>query len=604
MKKIFDFIKRNQHVLVFILVFVAACLISTEMFARMGGAGGSRSGSGGDGIGQLIFMLFMMLPFPFNWIAVIALVVGVFIFRKLKKRGSILNKVPGNQVPTKKDEKGLASFKQMHPEFKEDVFVEKVKTAFTEIQNAWAEKNIKRVRRFISDGMYQRVNTQFKMMNILAQRNELEKLTIKSVTIDKIQSDGSFDVIHVGILASVKDKFVSDKYPNLNETHFEEFVEYWSFIRKTSATGKDMYSTYNCPNCGGDLSNSEMGDVCKCPYCGTFTNSGEFDWVLAEITQADDYVTTSHLHDMSNTLSNKIEEITDADDDFAVQLIEDKASNGYLQIQTARVMKDAKIMRRFVSDDFYAKFETTMKAEDHFVYNRIFLNDVTLIGALQKDGKNILALAIKSSFQRVKIVDGKVNLIDFAVTSKNEVMMMSKDIITEENKGSLYAHQCPSCGGTISDTTDMNCPYCGNLLNSTKNEWIVTDLMGQQEYLNYFKANSNLFIANVNPKKLDAMYKVRDFAFNNVLVMIAADGVFDVEEVNFANKLAKKWGYAPSKLEGMIDMARNNQLVVRMPEEKKDREKIYKLMHKAAAIDGNISSEEQALLDSIKQQYL
>jgi predicted lipid-binding transport protein (Tim44 family) len=608
MKKIFGFIRRNQHLLLFLVVFAGAFLISTEMFARMGGGGGGSSSggssSGGDGIGQLIFMLFMLLPFPLNWIAIIAVIVGVFVFSKLKKRGSILNKVPGNQVPTKKDNKGLTSFTQMHPDFKEEEFIQKVTKAFTEIQNAWAQKNIKLVRRFISDGMYQRVNTQFKMMNILAQRNELEKLNIKSITIDKIESDGAFDIIHVGILASVKDKFVSNKFPNLNETHFEEFVEYWSFIRKTSATGKDMYSTLNCPNCGGDLSNSDMGDVCKCPYCGTFTNSGEFDWVLAEITQADDYITTSHLHDMSNTLANKIDEITDSDSEFAVQLIEDKASNGYLQLQTARVLKDPKIMRRFVSDDFYSKFEVKMQSEEHFVYNRIFLNDVTLIGALQKDSKNILALAIKSSFQRVRIVNGKAQLLDFAVTSQNEVLMMSKDIITEENKGSIYAHQCPSCGGTVSDTTDMNCPYCGNLLNSTKNEWIITDLLSQSDYLNYFKANSNLFIANVNPKKLDAMYKVRDYAFNNVLIMIAVDGVFDVEEVNFANKLAKKWGYAPSKLEGMIDMARNNQLVLRMPEERKEIEKIYKLMQKAASVDGNISSEEQSLLDSIKTQYM
>ncbi len=614
MKKILDFVKKHQHVIVFIFVVIAACLISTETFARMGGGGGSSSSSsGGDGgigglIIYLIFVLFRNLPPPFDTIVPIAiiilLVIGTLIYSKLKRRGSILNKVPGNQVPTKTDTKGLTTFTQIHPDFKEEEFVKKVTKAFTEIQNAWAQKNIKLVRRFISDGMYQRVNTQFKMMNILAQRNELEKLNIKSITIDKVDSDGAFDVIHVGILASVKDKFISDKYPNLNETNYEEFVEYWSFIRKTAATGKDMYSTYNCPNCGGDLTNSEMGDVCKCPFCGTFTNSGEFDWVLAEITQADDYVTTSHLHDMSNTLGNKIEEISDSEKDFAVQLIEDKASNGYLQLQTAKVLKDPKIMRRFVGDEFYSKFEVMMKSENDFIFNRIFLNDVTLIGALQKDSKNILALAIKSSFQRVKIVNGKAQLIDFAVTSKNEVMLMSKDIITAENKGSLYAHQCPSCGGTISDTTDMNCPYCGNLLNSTKNEWIITDLMNQQDYLNYFKAHSNLFIANVNPKKLDAMYKVRDYAFNNVLVMIAADGVFDVEEINYANKLAKKWGYAPSKLEGMIDMARNNQLVIRMPENKKDCEKIYKLMHKAAAIDGNISSEEQALLDSIKQQYL
>ncbi|MDD4150519.1 MAG: TIM44-like domain-containing protein [Bacteroidales bacterium] len=605
MKKISIFLAKNKQILFLILLVASACLISTDIFARMGGAGGSNSGGGGgDGIGELIFMIFMLLPFPLNWIVVVGLLIGVFVFSKLKKQGSILNKVQTSQIPSKKDEKALASFKLLHPDFNENQFHDKVKTAFTDIQNAWAAKDINRVRRFITDGMYQRVNTQFKMMNILEQRNDIEKLTIKSTVIDKIESDGLYDVIHVAVFASIKDKFISDKYTNLNTASFEEFVEYWSFIRKVSAKGTDMYSTYNCPNCGGDLSGANLSDVSKCPYCGTFTNSGEFDWVLAEITQADDYAATNYLHDLSNTLSSKIEDILDTDENFAVQLIEDKASNGYLQIQTARVMKNPKLTRRFVSDDYYNKLENLLKSEEHFVYNRIFLNDVTLIGALQKDNRNTLALAIKSSFQRVKIIDGKAQLIDFAITSKNEVLMMSKDIAASENKGSVYAQQCPSCGGIISDTTDINCPFCGNLLNSTKNEWIITDIMSQEEYTNYYATNSSLFIANVNPKKLDALYKVRDYAFNNVLIMVAADGVFDSAELEFVNKLAKKWGYAPSKLEGMIDMAKNNQLVLRMPEKPKDCEKIYKLMHKAASIDGNISPEEQNLLDSIKEEYL
>ncbi len=591
----------------FIFIVLIATLVSTDMYARMGGAGGgsrSSGGSGGgDGIGALIFYLFMMLPFPLNWIVVIALVVGIFVFSKLKKQGSILNKVQGSIIPGKKDVKGLAAYKQLHPDFNEEQFVQKVSKAFTDIQAAWSEKDISKVRRFISDGMYQRVNTQFKMMNILKQKNILEKLEIKSVIIDKIETDGVFDVIHVGVYASIKDKFVSESYANLNSASFEEFVEYWSFIRKNSAVAKDMYNTYNCPNCGGDLS-ANMGDMCKCPYCGTITNSGEYDWVLAEITQADDYVTTSHLHDMSNTLANKVEEISDSDSEFAVQNIEDKASNGYLQIETARVMKDPKLMRRFVTDEYYNKFEIEIKSASHFVYNRIFLNDVTLIGALQKDNKNILALSVKSSYQRVVINGGKAQLLDMAVTSKNEVVMMSKDILSGQNKGSIYAHQCPSCGGTISDTTDLNCPYCGSQINSTKNEWIISDIMSQNDYLNYFRENSNLFIANVNPKKFDAMYKVRDYAFNNILIMIAADGVFDAEEIDFAKKMAKKWGYAPSKIEGMLDMAVNNQLVLRMPEDRKDREKIYKLMVKTAAVDGNVSPEEQALLDNVRAQYL
>ncbi|MFH2094422.1 MAG: TIM44-like domain-containing protein, partial [Bacteroidota bacterium] len=478
-----------------------------------------------------------------------------------------------------------------------------VKTAFIDIQKAWEAKDMGKVRKYISDGMYQRLNTQFKMMDMLGQKNTLDKIEVKNIYIDKIDSDGLFDIVHVAVHANIVDRFVSEKYKELNSGGTEEFVEYWSFLKKRGIAEKDMFSSDNCPKCGAEMSKT-AGEVAKCEFCGTITNSGEYDWVLSEITQADDYISSNPAVVKAGNLQDKVRELVAGSDDFAVQLIEDKASNGYLQIQTARVMKDTKILRRFVSDEAFEKLSKQFEAEQPFVYNRLFLNDVTLIGAMQKENKNVMMVAIKSSYQRVTLTEKKANLIDPAVTSKTEVIIMAKDIQSGASKGSLYAHSCPNCGGPVGDTLDLNCQFCGAELNSTSNEWIITDLMSQQEYYNFYSANGASFIAKVDPDKLDALYKVRDYAFNNVLIMIAVDGVFDNEEMEFAQKMAKKWGYNVDKIQPMFQMAQSGKLVIRMPEDQKMREKIYKLMDKAAQIDGNISPEEQNLLDSIRSQYL
>jgi rubrerythrin len=604
MRKIQDFFKREHKTIGIFILIILGTFFYHDLAAQFGGGGGSggSDSGGGDGLGELIFFLLMLLPFPYNYISVVVLLVGVFFFNKLKKQGSILNKIPSNKVPVNHNLKDLKAFKEMHPEFDESEFIAKTGKAFYDLQKAWSDKDISLVRRYISDGMYQRVNTQFKMMDLLDQTNPMEKLSLKKEVIDKIESDGSFDVIHVAIYASIKNKYVSGKYPNLNIPIYEEFVEYWSFIRKNGASGVDMYSTYNCPNCGGLLPN-ETGDVSKCPFCGTITNSGEYDWVLSEITQADDYVTTNYLHDLSDSLYTKLENIMDTDPDFSKQIIEDKASNGFLQIGTAKVYKNADIMKRFVSDELFTRLKLDIETGPPFVYNRIYINDVTLIGALQKDGNNTLAVYIRSSFQRVSIINGKATFIDNSVMSRQNVMLMTRDINFLSNKGSLYAYQCSSCGGALQDTTDMNCPYCGSLLNSYKHEWIITDIMTQESYLTYYKENSKYFVANIDSKNIDKHMKVRDYAFNNVLIMIATDGVFDDEEMIFARKLAKKYGYSTKKVEGLFDMAKNNKLVIKMPESAIEREKIYKLMHKAAAIDGNICSDEQKLLDDVKSQY-
>ena len=160
-----------------------------------------------------------------------------------------------------------------------------------------------------------------------------------------------------------------------------------------------MYSSFNCPNCGGDLS-ADMGDMCKCPYCGSITNSGEYDWVLSKITQADDYFINERHNIYTDKIIDKVEEISSEDENFAVQIIEDKVSNGYLQIETAKVFKDANYIKRFVTDNYLNKFQYKLNQESNFYYNRIFLNDVKLIGALSKDRKNILTVAVTCSNQR------------------------------------------------------------------------------------------------------------------------------------------------------------------------------------------------------------
>ncbi|HEY1040343.1 MAG TPA: hypothetical protein VGF30_13095, partial [Bacteroidia bacterium] len=161
-------------------------------------------------------------------------------------------------------------------------------------------------------------------------------------------------------------------------------------------------------------------------------------------------------------------------------------------------------------------------------------------------------------------------------------------------KGSLYAHSCPNCAGPIQDTLSVNCQYCGSAVNSTKFEWIISDLQSAHDYQNSMNGGT------VNPKELDELFDVRDYAFNNVMLIIGADGSFANEEIEYANTLAKKWNYKPEKINGMFDLAKQGQLVMRLPEDHKKATKVYNMMEKAALADGNISSEEKAILDDVK----
>ncbi len=565
--------------------------------ARAGGSGGSSGDSDSDsgGIIAILYAIFRFIPFPYNIIVVVIVGVGYWYISKNVKSKSVLNEIPSGHSDMADQTGELAMFQAANPAFDPTAFKGKVKTAFTEIQDAWEKQDLSKVRKWISDGVYQRFNTQFIMMQTLEQKNFIKNLNVKNVVIDSIEADGEFDIINAAIQFEMEDSFVCEKFKQLNEEGHYEDVEYWTFIRKKGVAEKDMFHSTNCPKCAGELP-PDGGEVSKCPYCGTTTYLGDYDWVLAEITQAADYVNEPKRFDKSGAQTQQVRQAINAKSDFSVQLMEDKASNGYLQIMTAFVKQKPENLRRFVDDTLFEKLSARIKSEKPFVFNRLFLNNVTLMDAYTRDGKNNLVISIKRSSQRLSLVNGKVDLIDPSVFATNEIVIMSRDANAEQPKGSLYAHACPSCGGPIGDTLNLKCQFCGSAVNSTKFEWIISELTTAHEYQNSMSAGS------VKPSELDELFDVRDYAFNNVMLIVGADGVFADEEMEYANSLAKKWNYKPDKISGMFDMAKQGQLVMRLPEDHKKATKVYTMMEKAAMADGNISNEEKQILDEVKRR--
>ncbi|PLW93023.1 MAG: hypothetical protein C0592_07770 [Marinilabiliales bacterium] len=587
-----------------VLFVLILLLVVAEAYARAGGGGGGGGGGGDDGIVGLIIYLLMALPFPWNIIAIGVLLLLLYLGRKKRKQASVLNKMPQQGVV--KTDPSYQKFLAANPSFNEEGFKKKVEIAFHGIQKAWMEQDMKSVRKFISDGVYQRFHTQFVMMQELGQRNELKDIKLHSMTMTKVRVDGLYDVIDVAIHASMTDHFKSEKFKNLGSGGYESFVEYWSFLKKRGESKGDLYSGQHCPNCGAELSDIQ-GEISKCKYCGAITNSGEYDWVLSEITQADDYTFSTAMAHKQGNLDAKIAKMLFLDKNISMQLLEDKASNAFLQIETARVKQDASMARRFMTDDAYNSFRTGIQT-DKFVYNRIFLNDVSTIGAWTENGMNSVAFYIRMSAQKVRIVTNEkgtqfADLLDPTVRINAKVLVLTRAADAVKPKGSLYTHQCPNCAGILKDTTDLKCPYCGAIVNSPKTEWVVEGVYSIGQYKQKTSGQQVDNMVGMGADTFDKLLDVRDYAFNNAMLMMAADGVFTEEEKDMAHKLAKKFGYKPEKVQPVMEMALNKKLVLRMPDDPKKHGKIIKLMEKAAMIDNDMHPKEKELLDFVKSNF-
>jgi len=587
-----------------VLLTLTLLLFSGFAQAVAGGAGGGDSGGGGGGDGgfilEIIFWIIFSLPFPYN---IIALVILAFLAHRATKNfrsASGLNRIPSVPAASEKTFVLPASFITRNPGFAPISLLSKANTAFTAIQQAWSNQDMSPARRWISDGIWQRFNTQFAMMRQLGQTNIVSNVRIRKSYIASIEEDGQFDIAHVGIYYTADDDFVSAKYPQLDRRGPLEILEYWSFVRKAGVAEKDLYHSNQCPSCGAELP-TDMGEVARCASCQTVCTLGDYDWVLSEITQADDFVNTNTRLTKSGNFTQRIRGALAADGDFSIQSIEDKASNAYMQIMTAQVTRQPEKMRRFVSDQAFETLAQRHAQQAPFVFNRLYLNSVAAIDHYRADGKDNLVVALKRTAQRVSVSvsEARLTLLDQGMYASNEIMILSRDTGASKAHASLYAHACPACGAPVGDTLDLKCAYCGELLNSTSREWIVTALLTAEEYKALADGKKSAMATGVKTTQLDPLYAARDYVFNNALMMLGIDGELSPDELAFAQRLARHMGYDAKKLTGMFEIAKNRTLALRLPEDRKTAIKVRRLMEKAARADQNISATEQALLDEV-----
>jgi len=600
-----------------ILFFVI--LISVEIFARMGGAGGGDSGgggggdfgsgsSGGDGDGDggefialiiYAFVYLASLPFPMNVISFAVLIFLAWLGYRKYRTGSPLNafkKVEAGIVPENRLTADIAGLKN----FNQKEFTDKMKKAFFEMQMAWSEKKLGKVRKFISDGMYQRFSVQMMMMDELKQTNKIKTLDLKEFKIVMVESEPENDIIHVQVKAYIADQFLSGRFPELDQKFNETFVEYWTFARKKNATGNDIYTDDKCPNCKAVLPEN-MGEVSVCESCGSFTNLGDHDWVLCEITQLAQFIRLSQNNSSRSSLLNSVYQRIG--ENFSAQWLEDKASNAFLQLKVAHAMRDVNRIRRFSTKEFAEKFKIADK--DGLLYNRLFIEQVTMVN-LFEDGENIIApFHINFMEQRVRVADNKLEIIDNVPYANEVYVLLTKKKKSTAGRFSAFAHKCSSCGATAADSLKLECEYCGNVLNDDSKDWIVYDYLNISDYMAFRNSMSNAVYNSKQERKVEKVdIDIRDYALNNMMVIMSADGSLSDKERDHAFAMAKKMGYNAKNVSALWELSASGKLGVKMPDEKKKREKVYKIMEKAAMADDEMSPAEESVLKEIREKFL
>ncbi|MEQ1862937.1 MAG: Tim44-like domain-containing protein, partial [Chthoniobacteraceae bacterium] len=330
---------RRLHRARWVLVVCFLLLSTGWLWARAGGGhssggggggsssssgGGSGGGGGGDLIGLIRFFWWLNTRHPLIGVPVTTGVI-YFFYRSAKagKRGyqGVVISRGAAAAAQNVVQPGLRALQKADAAFSRNAFEARVRVAFQKLQSAWCEQSLVTVRPFISDGIHERFSLQFEEQHALGYRPVMENLSIASSDFAQVECGPVFDVITVRFSARAHDYRVDaasgQKIPGSEEE--ANFVEYWSFLRtrgsQTKLTKGGLIEG-NCPNCGAPVA---MNQGAKCEHCQALLRSGEFDWVLAEITQENEWRPR-------RTPPPGAVQIRETDPGFSVQDLEDVTS--------------------------------------------------------------------------------------------------------------------------------------------------------------------------------------------------------------------------------------------------------------------------------------
>lgn len=580
-----------------------------------GSHGSSSSGGGGGGdIGLLIdllrFWFWLVSDYPaFGWPITGVTVYGIYrLYAKGDKayKGSVIRRGAG-AADANALQAGLRELRTEDPGFDVNIFTDRVTNAFTKLQRAWCEQSLVSVRPFISDGIHERFSLQFDEQRALGYRYQMEGLNVRECRIGQIECTPVFDVVTMRIGASAKDQRVSAETgkPIPGSQEASNFVEYWSFIRtrgSKSLLNKAGLIEGQCPNCGAPI---ELNQGAKCQFCQALLRSGQYDWVLAEITQEGEW--SGRTTPPPGTLR-----IRETDPGFNVQTLEDVTSVIFWRKAAADRLGKIDPMRKVAAPEWCENYATQLTVEPGRA--RAFQGDcavsaVDTVGVIPGEPEERALVEVRSLSRNSTVApDGTVHFIgSFAMRQSLFVLTRRPGTQSLPDKALDSAH-CPNCGGAVMADTSNACEFCGTVLNDGAHGWVLRAIWpstsGEARSL---IAQAVAGSARDQPQFESLRSPARSGAGGGLAWMVNAvltEGEQADDSLReMLRKAAERQSVSESQLDEMIDMATAGQMEIPEPQNAVEARAWVLDMAVAAMASGGISRGEAALLQKVGARY-
>ncbi|QDU36830.1 Tim44-like domain protein [Maioricimonas rarisocia] len=600
------------------VALLSACLIWPDsVFARAGGGGGFGGGGGGGGGGGsggsgggdgIAFLIWLCVHHPLIGFPLVAGIIVLMVYSgNSAKEGHVTRTIRrGRQIQDRMNRQAaLQAIQARDPGFDEQAFLGRVTRAFVQIQHAWSEQNMLPARAFISDGIHERFSLQLDMQKAEGFRNLMENVQVRDASIAAVHSTDAFDTIHVRIRASAVDYNVDLETGRRKDgsTSASEFVEFWSFHRRPGAKSLEAEGAIEgrCPRCGSPL---QIVDQAKCDACGAQVNSGEFDWVLAEITQDQEWIVPG-----AEAAVPGFAELQQRDPALNVQHLEDRASVMFWRLRAAEFQRDLEPARPILTPEYRDRWSNEleqMQRRSEF-WKIPAVGKVELIDAQPGEAGAPDRIRIKVRWSGILSKGdptGRSREVRRKTIYTSVYTLVRKVGVQSVPSETFSSAGCSSCGAPIDVNEQGCCEFCGANLVSGQYDWVLDDVSPYTSDMAFRPAINESFQQAVadargsrpaTPPPLESFEDV-GLSLATLARVIAIDGISEKEREAF-HRLASHRGMSGGQADAYLSAAGESDAGIPVPQDgRQAREFLEQLVH-IVLVDGQLSRRERKLLD-------
>lgn len=187
-------------------------------------------------------------------------------------------------------------------------------------------------------------------------------------------------------------------------------------------------------------------------------------------------VSSSHIY------ADKIKQI---DPNFSEEKMLAFAKELFVKLQNAWTAREWEPMRTFETESLFEQHKNQVQeyidTNRINVMDRISVNYATLYNFRQEGDRDILDIALKSTMKDYIIDATTKELLEGSKTQdRTTIYKMTFErktgVLTPEGTEKIKTTNCPNCGAPTQITSAGKCDYCGSVITTGANTWVLSNL--------------------------------------------------------------------------------------------------------------------------------